>query len=52
MEWELLYMCNIIGLLILILIFVYHMIGSEEEKAEAKAEKAEEIKPKAKGVKA
>ena len=42
MEWELLYMCNLIGCIIICLIFIYHFIGAEEEskspKSAAKAE--------------
>ena len=51
MEWELLYMCNIIGVIIILLIFIYHLIGaSEDVKPVGKAEKAGEKKPLAKDV--
>jgi len=36
MEWELLYMCNLIGCIIILLIFIYHFIGADED---SKAEK-------------
>ncbi len=41
MEWELLYMCNIIGFLIIVLIFAYHIIGTEadDSKPKSKSEK-------------
>lgn len=51
MEWELLYMCNIIGCIIIFLIFLYHLIGNEEDaKAESEAEKTDVKKVAAEGV--
>ena len=41
MEWELLYMCNIIGCLIIFLIFLYHFIAPEEDSKPVTVVKAE-----------